>query len=550
VNYTYSSAGRALSAIDPTGPINYVTSATYTPHGALATGINGFVSGGFAGITTTNIYNSRLQPCRLSSRTTGSAPSQCTDNANIGNIMDRKYDFHAGTGDNGNVFQIINNRDSNRTQNFTYDALNRIQTAYTNGPNWGEDFTIDAWANLTNRALHPGKTTYESLNAPALPNNRLSGFGYDAAGNLTANGTTGYNYDAENRMTKFVGDTTDIYVYDGDGARVKKNAASVTLYWYGAGGDVLDETSSTGALTSEYIFFNGKRVARRDADNSVKYYFSDHLGSASVVTDNLGVVKEESDYYPYGGEIAITNNDPNHYKFTGKERDAESGLDMFGARYYASSLARFMIPDWSEDPYPVPYANFQNPQTLNLYAHLQNNPLSRIDADGHVTCDPDTVTWRPTGVTVSAGACHLDFWDRARIQAAFMIEMQQQAAKKAIQGVGSVLGGLVKDCGCDENSDPTKDKPKESSSSDDKPKRVSNPKHHPNSESPEPKNVQELFDKSIADGSGVRWAKDSDGTIHRFSAPSNGESHWNGSTGGSKPIRQEDIPIEIRRALK
>jgi hypothetical protein len=83
-----------------------------------------------------------------------------------------------------------------------------------------------------------------------------------------------------------------------------------------------------------------------------------------------------------------------------------------------------------------------------------------------------------------------------------------------------------------------------------RPKLVSNPKHHPGSVSPEPSNVQELFDKSIADESGVRWAKGEDGTIHRFSKPSNGETHWNGSTAGVDPIRAEDIPIKIRRGFK
>jgi filamentous hemagglutinin len=67
---------------------------------------------------------------------------------------------------------------------------------------------------------------------------------------------------------------------------------------------------------------------------------------------------------------------------------------------------------------------------------------------------------------------------------------------------------------------------------------------------PEPKNVDELFSQAIVDKNGVRWAKDADGTIHRFSKPSNGESHWNGSTSGDRPIKMEHIPIEIRRLLK
>jgi RHS repeat-associated protein len=68
---------------------------------------------------------------------------------------------------------------------------------------------------------------------------------------------------------------------------------------------------------------------------------------------------------------------------TGKERDTESGNDYFGARYYASSMGRFMSPDWSAKQDPVPYARLDNPQTLNLYAYLRNNPLAGVDADGH-----------------------------------------------------------------------------------------------------------------------------------------------------------------------
>jgi RHS repeat-associated protein len=75
-------------------------------------------------------------------------------------------------------------------------------------------------------------------------------------------------------------------------------------------------------------------------------------------------------------------------RFTGKERDAESGNDYFGARYYASSMGRFMSPDWAaklEGSNPVPYANLEYPQTLNLYSYAGNNPLSRTDPDGHCT---------------------------------------------------------------------------------------------------------------------------------------------------------------------
>jgi RHS repeat-associated protein len=72
--------------------------------------------------------------------------------------------------------------------------------------------------------------------------------------------------------------------------------------------------------------------------------------------------------------------------FTGKQRDYESGLDNFGARYFGggNNIGRFMTPDWASKPTAVPYATFGNPQSLNLYSYVGNNPLSHIDGDGHV----------------------------------------------------------------------------------------------------------------------------------------------------------------------
>ena len=81
--------------------------------------------------------------------------------------------------------------------------------------------------------------------------------------------------------------------------------------------------------------------------------------------------------------VAMTGPVSGCYKFTGKERDAESGNDYFGARYYGSSMGRFMSPDWSAKIEPVPYSKLDNPQSLNLYSYTLNNPLSNVDTDGH-----------------------------------------------------------------------------------------------------------------------------------------------------------------------
>jgi RHS repeat-associated protein len=149
---------------------------------------------------------------------------------------------------------------------------------------------------------------------------------------------------------------------------------------------VVAESDLAGTQKSEYVFFDGERVARRDGPTGtggVFYYFSDHLKTASVITDSAGVIKAESDYYPWGGELQFVNNDSNDYKFTGKKRDTETGLDYFGARYYSNGLGRWVSADWSATPVPVPYADFYDPQTLNLYQFVGGNPASVADPDGH-----------------------------------------------------------------------------------------------------------------------------------------------------------------------
>ena len=93
----------------------------------------------------------------------------------------------------------------------------------------------------------------------------LGGYGYDAAGNLINDGlhfscgTNGYAWNAEEQQTCAAGTN---YIYNGDGERAEKTGGSstATLYWGGG----LAESTTSGTLTSEYIFLNGKRIARRD----------------------------------------------------------------------------------------------------------------------------------------------------------------------------------------------------------------------------------------------------------------------------------------------
>jgi RHS repeat-associated protein len=399
VTYAPGAAGLTLSAVDSANGINYVTAATY----GADSSVTGFVSGNsasFAGITNAFSYNKRLQPINMSAN----SPSQT--------VFSIGYDFHVGNGtsgaNNGNVFGITNYKDTTRNQTFTYDALNRLTSAQNSGTDcsvlvlqnktkfWGNSYVYDAWGNQLQKNIT--KCGAEHLLATADAQNRIHvsapDYLYDAAGNMTTDVTDGVTavYDPENRISTATSNgITTTYTYDSNGNRVRKSngnlAASGTLYWQMTPG-VVAETDLAGTLKSEYVFFDGERVARRDGPTGtggVFYYFADYLKTASVITDAAGVIKAESDYYPWGGELQFVNNDSNDYKFTGKKRDTETGLDYFGARYYSNGLGRFITPDWSATPVPVPYADLEDPQTLNQYSYVRNIPTVKVDPDGHDT---------------------------------------------------------------------------------------------------------------------------------------------------------------------
>ena len=153
------------------------------------------------------------------------------------------------------------------------------------------------------------------------------------------------------------------------------------------GGEILAETDALGNILNEYIFFGGKHVAILPNGSTAQFYVEDLLGSSRVITTNTGAVCYDADFYPFSGERTPYTNTctQNNYKFQGKERDTETGNDDFGARYYSNRFGRWLSSDWSAVPAPVPYANLTNPQTLNLYAMVADDPESFADLDGHAS---------------------------------------------------------------------------------------------------------------------------------------------------------------------
>lgn len=381
VNYAYNSAAQPVSAIDPWRSVNYATSAAYTPIGTLSSLTLGN-AGSFTGINLSETYNSRLQPQESKAWSTA------------GTVMDLAYYFLDCCGrNNGNVTAVNNYLDSTRSQGFSYDWLNRISTAqasnYATSPAhcWGESYIYDnsstegQWGNLTNINLLSSAfngCTQESLGVYINNFNQISssGYQYDAAGNLTTIPSVGnYTYDAENNLISAGGLS---YIYDANDVRSEKSDG--TKYLFGPDGQVIDEANTSFTITNQYIYFNGMRIARRDASGNVTYYFGDQIGSSRVMTDSSGNLCYDADFYPFGGERAYTTTCSQKYKFTGQERDFESNLDNFTARHYTNQYGRFM----STDPL---MGNIGDPQTLNRYAYVRNSPLTLTDPSGMDPCD-------------------------------------------------------------------------------------------------------------------------------------------------------------------
>ena len=318
------------------------------------------------------------------------------------------------------------------TWGFGYDTLNRLTSAIS-GPNaptsyannygcWSYDSfgnrTLEAFSSVTTTPCATGANDnlQYTLTTPTLANQVL-GLSYGAAGNVLNDGKNAYLYDPEGRLCAVAypngtgGSYYEQYLYDAEGRRVAKGSvgsltcaapdAGFTLknqYLLGQGGEQVTELNGAGTVQHTNAFIGGKLLATYDFVNGgLHFALTDPLGTRRVQVSGTGTPELNCLGLPFGnslgnaratncvpapGSLAVAPDATEHH-FTGKERDTESGNDYFGARYYASSMGRFMSPDWASNPQAVPYVDFSNPQSLNLFVYALNNPLNKYDLDGH-----------------------------------------------------------------------------------------------------------------------------------------------------------------------
>ena len=332
------------------------------------------------GLIEASAYNNRLQPTQLRVNN----PSLGTDLLTMG------YGFNYGTANNGNVASWSASGAQTFNRSYTYDALNRLATMSSPGETCaGLSWTYDIWGNRSDQTGGAGcyQTSHNAINVL----NRIAdtGYNYDTAGNMTSDPATSatYQYDAENRLISSASALgTGTYVYNADGKRARKTVGStVTDYFYDLAGNIAAERVGS-TWTKGYVYAlalsgaeGGSLLAQYD--NTVNppttfFVHKDHLGSTRLLTKVDKSIQENRDYLPYGESIAVSITS---HLFTGKERDSESGLDNFGARYDSSSLGRFMSPDPDN---ASAFEYLDDPQSWNGYAYGRDNPILYIDSDG------------------------------------------------------------------------------------------------------------------------------------------------------------------------
>jgi RHS repeat-associated protein len=420
----------------------------YASHGGISSMLLG------NGILESRAYNSRLQPTQIQAGGLLSLLNcyQTSDSADCSGL--------AVQGNNGNVQRqkIIRGQQQPWVQEYTYDAVNRLASATETGV-WSRTYGYDAfgnrwvagWSGLSPSGLTPGSQNWFDPDT-----NRLVGTNnYDSRGNMVIYDGYTLSYDGDDRIISKSGATPSTkYEYDGEGRRVRAHSCAGTSTC----------TPGSGASTTVFVYdaFGKLAVEHRPdaAATGTNYYTHDHLGSTRLETDSAGNTVQISDYLPFGEEIPSgTGNRPsyasaeNKIKFTGKERDSETGLDYFTARYLSAPQGRFMSPD------PLPWLEWQhshekdgeeeqakddrqkfkdfigNPQNFNMYTYVLNNPLTHNDPTGMLGCKVGNKEYDTCTITIT--------YDPETSHGTLVVTGQNKGDKKATTLLTSdvVVGG-------------------------------------------------------------------------------------------------------------
>lgn len=310
--------------------------------------------------------------------------------------------------DNGNINgQTIKNQGNSSWADlgfsYSYDAMNRLISANcTTNNTYDETYTYDDDGNFESRTKDITTFDYDYFSGTNKISdfNNQYGYTFDNKGNLSAKSIYGgsdiftvNNYDHRNLPLSVWESTSGTinYKYDDAGNRVIKDVGATDEYYFHdqTGKQVAIYDISSNALKQVNLFGGNGLIGYVNKSSDERFYYvKDHLGSVRLTIDENSEIVSAKDYFAYGNVLRNINyGEEDKYDFTEKERDAETGLNYFGARYYDSDIGRWTSVD--------PLAEMR--PGLSPYNYAQNNPLNRIDPTGMIDEDDDPPPgWNPT----------------------------------------------------------------------------------------------------------------------------------------------------------
>ncbi|CAB1058714.1 Rhs family protein, partial [Olavius sp. associated proteobacterium Delta 1] len=398
--FGYDSRGRLVSKVSTVNSVAYSISRVYSPASRLSSMT--YPSGRTVDLTrysnnrkiqtVATTYNAATKilmdnmaynpfggPKAMDNGSGGSVDNQsgecgCLEKINPGAKMEQVYSYD----NNGNLTNIAATNTPWLSQDFTYDALNRLETATGN---YGSvSYTYDGVGNRLSKTIDAQADTYSYV--PGT--NRLdqiaganpAAFSYDANGNITDIDSKTFIYNQNNRLIR-VEEGLDIleeYTYNGLGQRQIKEVAGVaTVFHYDFDGNIIAESLSDGTVTTEYLYMGSSRLAKVDvATGAMYFYLNNYLGTPILLTDDTGTVVWEAEYQSFG-EAAVNPNSTvvNNFRFAGQYFDEETGLHYNWHRYYDPKTGRYLTPD------PIGLLG-----GINLYFYAGANPINFTDPYG------------------------------------------------------------------------------------------------------------------------------------------------------------------------
>ncbi|MEQ4487937.1 MAG: RHS repeat-associated core domain-containing protein [Dehalococcoides mccartyi] len=237
---------------------------------------------------------------------------------------------------------------------FTTNASNPI---YMNLDNTSPTYSGGTWISKTGANWNSPYANYDAL--------------FEECGSSSSsNSNQALTWDVENRLISVAGGgIAATYVYDGDGQRIMKVENDETIVYIN---QYYEKNVTTDTVTAHYYF--GDRLVAERVGTSTRFIHQDSLSSVTLVTDASGnKFGSPASYFPFGSTRAESVSTDE--QFTGQKKDS-TGLYYYNARYYDPATGRFVSPDSVGQ-------NLLNPQTLNRYTYVLNNPLKYTDPSGH-----------------------------------------------------------------------------------------------------------------------------------------------------------------------